>query len=242
MLDNWFSNVVCINLDRRTDRWADTQAELALCGIKKYERFSAVDHPTNGTDGCAMSHREVWARIASGALGDRVLILEDDVHLITPRRLRDAGFVEDSDVWRIFSEPHISSEDLARWVTVRFAIMVHDLPTDWEALYLGGSYERKPIARVSKHLIRTAGMHTTHAYALTRSAAQKMTIDLDSRAPRSAHIGGIDSFLCDCTQKMNFYAFSPRLFVQRPSLSDINPNASLGFPWSQTDPTHEMMV
>lgn len=240
-MQDYFDTIFCINLDRRTDRWAEAQAEMRRTGLTKCLRFSAFERE-NASAGCASSHRHIWDWIGRGLYGDRVLILEDDFSLVTISDLRRAGFSVDSDVARIFNEPSVEATTDAEWLAKRFAIMVSEVPDDWDAIYLGGSYERKPIGRVSRHVIQTAGMHTTHAYALTKRSAALMTEILDRRASRNEYIGGIDSILCGYAQSMKFYTLSPRLFIQRPSPSDINPAASIGFSWSQTDAVHEMMV
>ncbi len=70
--------VVYINLDRRTDRRAEIEAELDKLGVpaEKRLRFSAIaSHP--GWIGCARSHYEV-VRMAAAAGWGHVWILEDD--------------------------------------------------------------------------------------------------------------------------------------------------------------------
>lgn len=241
-IDAYFDSIFCVNLDRRTDRWGQAQAELTLCGIERCRRFQAVDYPLNGPIGCAMSHRRLWRHIATGDLGERVLILEDDFTFVTREMLLLAGYTDVSDTMRIFNS--CVETMLAR----RFATMIDEVPSDWDLLYLGGSYETSPLSRVDKHVIRNNGMHTTHAYGITRAFAGRMTAHLDPHYPpeTDAHCGGIDSALASQTKQapeVFSYTLMPRLFIQRPlSKSDINPNASLGFPFSQVDSAHEMIV
>lgn len=88
-----------INLDRDRDRWTHMLAEAAKAGLE-IERFAAVDgrhlpaafEPWLGAEetrrklkpgeiGCYASHLALMKRIADGAAGDAVLILEDDLIL-----------------------------------------------------------------------------------------------------------------------------------------------------------------
>jgi len=43
-LDKYFDKIYCINLDRRKDRWKETEKELKKWGLlDQVERYSAVD-------------------------------------------------------------------------------------------------------------------------------------------------------------------------------------------------------
>lgn len=230
-----FDSVLCVNLDRRTDRWDEAQRELSLCGLSRCQRVAAVERP-NATVGCALTHRGIWRRIAAGELGERVLVLEDDFKFLTRAELLRVG--SSPEVLRIFDS--CPGFGLAE----RLAPMLPHVPDGWDLLYLGGSYETRPSGRVHPHVIRNAGMLTTHSYAITKSFAQRLTAHCDSWCPAGEHIGPADCALAEQAKRPDVFSYtlSPRLFIQRPSSpSDINPQP-LGFPWSMTDPAHEMMV
>jgi hypothetical protein len=232
-----FDHVFCVNLDRRPDRWAEAQAELAACGISGCERFSAIYNPANTYVGCLQSHAALWCRIASGQFGERVLILEDDFKFLTREDLTAAGYTAAGDhTLRIF-DSCLGKSFAERWGSMRSSV-----PDDWDLLYLGGGYETAARYRVNKYIIRNAGMLTTHAYGISRSFAQRA---METLAEGGFVLqGGPDSFLATMCkdETVRSYTLSPRLFIQRPgSPSDLNPNAP-GFPFSMTDPTHEMAV
>jgi hypothetical protein len=232
---SYFDSVVCVNLDRRTDRWAEACEEMRLCGLEGCERISAAYTPEDHVIGCSLSHRGIWHRIAKGDLGDRTLILEDDFRFTTRSLLLKAGFPPNADPLRIFDScPGVS-------FTERFEAILSYIPDKWDLLYLGGGYEAPPIARVNKYIIRNYGMHTTHAYAISRDFARKMVDRLTMDSPLG---GGIDSILASASKEPDVFSYTttPRFFIQRPtSMSDINPQPP-GFPWSMTDSTHELMV
>ena len=235
---DYFDRAYCINLDRRVNRWSEASSELRRCGIAGCERFPAVDLPGEPTVGCTASHRSVWRQIAGGH-GERALVLEDDFAFVSRHELLRVGYTNESDTVRIFDSCP-GSTFVERWAALRPFI-----PAEWDLLYLGGSYETAPRARVNRHVVRNAGMHTTHAYGISRRFAAYLTDRIDLRCPPPGMLGGgIDSVLAEECKRDGVlsYTLTPRLLIQRPSsVSDINPQPP-GFPWSMTDPTHERMV
>ena len=68
-----FDKAICINLDKRTDRWEQCQQECHSFGIQ-VERFSALTG-SNGMQGLHLSNQQIFRENAGKAL----LVLEDDV-------------------------------------------------------------------------------------------------------------------------------------------------------------------
>lgn len=78
---DFFDEIYCINLDKRTDRWRDIQAEFKKCSIeKRVKRFSAIEH-IDGRIGCIKSHLEIIKQAKKKKL-DNVLIFEDDAIIV----------------------------------------------------------------------------------------------------------------------------------------------------------------
>lgn len=73
-----FDKAICINLDKRTDRWEQITAECIHWGIS-VERFSALTG-ANGMQGLHLSNQKIF-RLYSGK---QLLILEDDVVFMQP--------------------------------------------------------------------------------------------------------------------------------------------------------------
>ncbi len=239
-MSTYFDHVFVINLDRRPDRWRQAQEELRLCGLRA-ERFAAIEPPPEAGEGravvgCTASHRTIWRRIAEGDCGERVLVLEDDFMLATRGELLRLG--HSADVLAIFDScPGATFSE-------RFEAMLPFVPESFDLLYLGGSYEVDPVARVNKHVIRNGGMHGAIAYCITRGFAAKLTEDVDRYCPPPMlRAGAPDSILAVLAKdpEVRSFTLSPRLFVQRVTVSDLNPQA-IGFEWALTDSRHERMV
>jgi GR25 family glycosyltransferase involved in LPS biosynthesis len=71
-----FAKIVCLNLPRRTDRWAESLEEFKNLDIE-VERIAAISHP-HGPHGCSLSHLSAVRRYRHL---DNLLIFEDDVTL-----------------------------------------------------------------------------------------------------------------------------------------------------------------
>jgi len=142
---------LCINLDRRPERW---EAFKRNCPIRGVHRFPAIDgravrppawwRQGGGAWGCMLSHVRILEQALSdgldrcGGRGGVLLVLEDD-----------ALFPPD------FAE--------------RAARFIRALPDDWEQAYLGGQHRglrvRQP-QRVNDEVVRPFMVNRTQAYAV----------------------------------------------------------------------------
>lgn len=234
-VSTYFDRIFIINLARRIDRWAACERQLALHKISNWERVPGFPHPTNGHAGCTRSHRELLRCVSVGGW-ERVLVLEDDFHVIGLSDLLAGGFQLDSDVVR--AHRMLSGTRLDE----RFAQVIDQVPQNWDVLYLGGGYAAPPIARVNAHVVRNAGMLGTASYGITRAFARRWTAYVDERFPTlEQHPGPIDSVFCAQAQDAYYYTLQPRLITQRASFSDITEKDE-NYLFSMTDPAHEAMV
>lgn len=192
MINQLFPHKVCINLDRRADRWQRMQAEFARQGIDDVRRFSACDgnalvlpshwKHTAGAYGCLRSHVQVVQ--AARALGhESVLIFEDDA-------------VFDPDF------------------TSKFASFIDAVPSDWEMLYFGALHKDEPI-KVSDHVYRITKANSTYAYALKRSVFDAF---LESNA-RAEHVLDMNAY--ELQERFNCYCFMPNLAWVESEYSDV---------------------
>lgn len=156
-IEDYFTKIIVINRDARTDRWEHCQEQFRKFNLAKVERFSAYDHGNinghiGGNGGCTSSHRAVLDVIAYHKW-PRTLVLEDDFEII-----------------------HHDFHD-------KFSEMIGKVPDDWQLLYLSGHYAEKPQYRVNKHVIRMARMMTTTSYGITWQMAREMAPVIYGSAP-----------------------------------------------------------
>lgn len=139
---------LCINLDRRPERWEAFQRN---CPIRGVERFPAIDgravrppvwwRQGGGAWGCMLSHIRILEQVLADGLDRRggVLLMFED----------DALFPPD------FAE--------------RAARFVRALPSDWEQAYLGGQHRGlrvRPPQKVNDEVVRPFMVNRTQAYAV----------------------------------------------------------------------------
>ena len=187
-----FTKIVCINLDRRPDRWRRTRAELARHGLTPVARFPAVDGEgiqrpahwtqTAGAYGCLLSHVQVVSDARdSGA--PNVLIFEDDVLL----------------------DPEFET---------KFGRFIKEVPDDWDMLYFGALHKDEPVM-ISEHLARITKANSTYAYALKRTVFDEF-IAVNARAE---NVLDMNSYLLQ--QRFNCYCFMPNLAWVEAEYSDV---------------------
>jgi glycosyl transferase, family 25 len=187
-----FPNIVCINLDRRPERWQRMQREFARHDIKRVQRFSALDGEilvkpagwshSSGAYGCLRSHVEV-VKAARDSGAPTVLIFEDDAVL-------DPDFQNKFDT---FSK---------------------EVPDDWDMLYFGALHKDQPV-KISEHVGRITKANSTFAYALKHTVYDAF-IELNSGA---RHV--LDMTTYALQERFNCYCFMPNLAWVEVEYSDV---------------------
>ena len=153
-----FPHKICINLDRRSERWDQMRAKFERCGIRNVQRFAAVDGehaiiPPNWLDspgayGCLRSHLEVVQQ-ARELGAPSVLIFEDD-----------AAF-----------DPRLSEN---------FKTYFPQVPSDWDMLFFGANHMAAPL-EVDENVVRITSANSTFTYALNHTVFDSF-IELNSKA------------------------------------------------------------
>lgn len=192
LLSQLFPHKICINLDRRPDRWQRMQAEFARHGIDDVRRFPAVDgttvvlpahwRHTAGAYGCLLSHVNV-IEAARALNAESVLIFEDDT---------------------IF-DPEFTS---------KFASFIAEVPSNWDMLYFGALHKDEPV-RLSEHVYRITKANSTYAYALKRTVFDAF-LELNRRAENV-----LDMNTYQLQERFNCYCFVPNLAWVEAELSDV---------------------
>ena len=188
----YFPVKVCINLDRRPDRWEKMVRAFERHRIEGVIRFPAVDgrqieRPADsplcaGELGCLRSHLAVVKRHRDAP---RLLILEDD-----------CLFVPD------FRE--------------RFSRCAAELPADWHLLFFGDQrLDRPDREHISRNVVRARSIWLTHIYAINQCVYDAFIAFCETgRAPS-------DGCTIEMQQIFDCYCFIPRLAWQDFGDSDI---------------------
>ncbi|MEO8496380.1 MAG: glycosyltransferase family 25 protein [Planctomycetota bacterium] len=186
-----FPDKVCINLDRRPERWAYMQEEFARHNINSVRRLSAVDgqelvvpahwSESHGAYGCLLSHLQAVRDARERGLSN-ILIFEDDVAF-------DADFQD------------------------TFARNIRQLPSDWDMLFLGAFLRYDPLP-VSQYVHRISEADSTFAYALNHTVFDAFI------ATNSKALTAVDANNHALQKEFNCYCFMPHLAWVQPLYSD----------------------
>jgi hypothetical protein len=199
-----FERVVCLNLDRRSDRWeAFCQRLPPDWPFAEPIRWSAVDGqdltmadlPTWWNQGvyhrgCYLSHLAILASVIESNCP--TLILEDDACC-------------------------------ADQFSARIGPILDALPADWEQFYLGGQFlhrARRNPRPVNAHIVWTINCNRTHAYAVTPGFAKEALAfftHANLNLAMDHQYGRIHK-----TQKYKIYAARPFLLGQCADQSDTD--------------------
>lgn len=191
-VNDFFPHKVCINLNRRPERWEQAEAQFALHGINSVRRFPALDGLTlkvppgwdgsAGAYGCLQSHLAVVREARHSGLSS-ILIFEDDV-------------VFDSE----FNN--------------RFSRYIEQLPPDWDMLLFGGLHVYVRPQKISENISRITNSYSTFAYALKQTIYDAF-IELNSQS-----LEPVDKVNAILQQTFKSYCFMPHLAWVEENYSD----------------------
>lgn len=191
LINQLFPDKVCINLDRRLERWRQMQDKFYEHGIHSVRRFAAIDGEsskipaswpgTPGAYGCLLSHLEVVREARRLGLAS-ILIFEDDV-------------VFDDQFEQKFSE------------------YIRQLPADWDMLFFGALHKDELI-RVSENIGRITQSNSTYACVL-RDTVFDAFIELNGRANEVLDVNSLV-----LQRQFNCYCFLPHLAWVEVAYSD----------------------
>lgn len=191
-VNDFFPDKVCINLNRRPERWEQAEAQFALHQINRVRRFPALDGLTlevppgwdgsPGAYGCLQSHLSVVREARRSGLSS-ILIFEDDV-------------VFDSD----FNN--------------RFSRYIEQLPSDWDMLLFGGLHVYVRPQKISENVSKITSSYSTFAYALKQTVYDAF-IELNSQS-----LEPVDKVNAILQQTFNCYCFMPHLAWVEENYSD----------------------
>jgi GR25 family glycosyltransferase involved in LPS biosynthesis len=191
-LNDFFPYKVCINLDKRSDRWEKMRSRFAYHNIEQVIRFPALDGKTleipaswnylPGAYGCLRSHLAVIEQAREQAR-QNVLIFEDDA---------------------VF-DPQLNT---------RFAECVKQLPQDWDMVLFGGLHGLPP-RKVSPNVARVTYSLSTYAYAMKHTIYDGF-IEVNRQALKV-----LDENTRSLQSRFNCYCFMPHLAWVEEDYSDV---------------------
>lgn len=191
-INTLFRYKICINLDRRPDRWKKVEAGFARHGIT-----SVVRHPA--ADGLKMDIPSTWPYTpgAYGCLQSHLAVLRAARKKGTPNIL-------------IFEDDCVFDQEFKQ----KFADYIEQVPSDWDMLLLGGGHHEKPV-KISDHIVKVKGTYLTHAYVLNQGIYDAL-IKLCEQGQRV-----VDEYTVELQKTFNCYCFAPNLVWQERIDSDI---------------------
>lgn len=146
-LNDCFDQVVCINLDRRQDRWQAFQRNWAP-HLTSVDRLSAFDGWTLHEQG--VIPRGFWGMRTPGFAGS---------WLSHQKAIRDTP-VGSSIL--VFEDDAVPTPDFG----VKWPLLVADAPADWEGIWFGYDPNHRHIRHITDDCIRHFNPLNTHCYVL----------------------------------------------------------------------------
>ena len=187
-------HIFYINLDHRVDRRREIESELSGFNLP-YERYTAIETPGFGILGCSNSHLGVL-KLAKERGYKNVLIFEDDFQF----KISKSEFEHQLD--KLFS-----------------------IPIQIDICMLGYALNRGEVSQEYPWITRVYDAQTMSGYLVNHSMYDKL-IDLYEWAfPLLANTKEHWKYACDQVWKRlqsdaQWYCFTERMGVQRPSYSD----------------------
>lgn len=204
-IENFFDEIVYINLDHRTDRKQEFETEIKKLGITNYTRIPGIypgplipDEPLNRNRhiACGTVHKNIVQYAKDNKLNN-ILIFEDDV-----------TFTKDS--------LHIIEKSLDDLSKIN----------DWDLFYVSGIVIDTSLQYVTDNLVNVNTLLTNHAYAINHKAYEliltynpKIDCAIDGWYGQQTD----DSLIIGSRFKK--YLIYPLVAYQRYSLSDIDFNS-----------------
>jgi len=189
--NNFFDNIYCINLERRTDRWSKFEEETKKNNILNVRKFVGVDgkeiqNPSkllDGELGVLLTHLKLIQECKNKNF-DSVLILEDDVYFST-----EVNKLEN---------------------------YMNQIPNDWDFIYFGGNhiYGPPPI-KISENILKLNFTVSLHCVAI-KNTMFDLILEILPKMRKQ-----VDGCYADFHKSFNAYGITPNIAFQKEDYSDI---------------------
>jgi len=204
-ITDFFDKTVCINLDRRFDRWSECVSEFEKNGLTNIERFRAVD----GKD---------LQQQPKGFLTQSRLAL-----VLTNMLILDKAIEEDYNSILILED----DVEFTKQVT-NMKSFFDSLPEDWDMLYFGGNHNThvgyEPPTIINDKVCKLHNTFSTHCVAINKKSFKEILERLKKCD------NALDVIYAELQKKLNVYSFYPMIATQRVSFSDIE-NKMTDYKW-----------
>lgn len=187
-------HIYCINLESRPDRWKNMDAQFNRLGLD-VERFAALQ----GVRGDYNPVRKTLGQI--GCLKSHKAVVED-------------ALKNNYESILIFEDDITICQDFSS----RLSHCSEDMVSDWDSLYLGGTFFHNQPVQVSKYLYKNVGTFGTFAFVLRK------TIFSELLQLYSTHRYNADNCHAEHIQyQFNSYIIIPFLVHINRDISDVIP-------------------
>lgn len=189
--NDYFDNIFCINLDRRTDRWSDVLTEFSRVGISGVTRFSAVD-------GTLLNDK---THLLPGELG----VLMTNLNLVN--HAKEMGYQS-----YLMCEDDVVFGDTIKNLETYMA----NIPNDWDMIYFGGNhgYSTKP-KLVNETTLKLHHTVAIHCVAI-KSTVYDVIISILQKKNKQ-----VDDLYTLVQKSFNVYCVTPHIAFQKEGYSDI---------------------
>jgi GR25 family glycosyltransferase involved in LPS biosynthesis len=204
-ITDFFDKTVCINLDRRFDRWSECVAEFDKHKLTNIHRFKAIDGKDlkQTSSGFMTPSRMALVltniQIIEEAIKNNyesILILEDDIEF-GPQVIKMDSYFD-------------------------------SLPNDWDMLYFGGNHNThmgiRPPDIINEKVCKLHNTYSTHCVAINKKAYEPI-LDRIKKCDNA-----LDVIYVELQNKLDVYSFYPMIATQRVSFSDIE-NKMTDYKW-----------
>lgn len=189
----YFDKIFSINMDNRKDRWELAKNEFDKFGLD-VERISAFDG--------SKLNLNFPPEIKEGAVGCSLS------HLYILKMAKQLGL-----------NNYLVLEDDVKFIdnfTEVFSHVMHQIPNDWDMMYLGGQHiHGRNIEKITENIYKCEYTLTTHSFAV-RNTVYDLFIDklIDITKPCDVHFA-------EEHKNINAYVCIPHLTWQRQGYSDV---------------------
>lgn len=204
-ITDFFDKTVCINLDRRFDRWSECVAEFEKNKLVGIERFKAVDGKN-------------LAELPKGFLTTSRLAL-----VLTNMLILDKAIEEGYNSILILED----DVEFTNQVT-NMKSFFDSLPEDWDMLYFGGNHNThvgaNPPTIINDKVCKLHNTFSTHCVAINGKSFKEILERLKKCD------NALDVIYAELQKNLNVYSFYPMIATQRVSFSDIE-NKVTDYKW-----------